>query len=120
MRSVARVLDHVRQSLLHDPVDGQRRPRGEADGQPGAEFGTNSRSLGTLDEALTETETATATETETAETETATQTATGSEVTVTYDMTPLTPAGAKALDEFAADYPSFIRSWAELITAHLA
>nr|WP_257790383.1 hypothetical protein [Streptomyces katrae] len=41
-------------------------------------------------------------------------------MTVTYDMTPLTPAGAKALDEFAADYPSFIRSWAELITAHLA
>ncbi|MFF4006980.1 SRPBCC family protein [Streptomyces sp. NPDC001717] len=44
----------------------------------------------------------------------------GSEVTVTYDMTPFTRAAQKALDEFAADYPSFIRSWAELITAHLA
>ncbi|MFJ8210320.1 SRPBCC family protein [Streptomyces sp. NPDC096033] len=47
-------------------------------------------------------------------------TATGSEVTVTYDMTPLTPAAAKALDEFAADYPSFIHSWAGLIAAHLS
>ncbi|WP_030770077.1 SRPBCC family protein [Streptomyces sp. NRRL F-2664] len=46
-------------------------------------------------------------------------TAAGSEVTVTYDMTPLTPAAARALDAFAADYPSFIRSWEELITAHL-
>ncbi|MFE6835078.1 hypothetical protein ACFVFI_09620 [Streptomyces sp. NPDC057705] len=44
----------------------------------------------------------------------------GSEVTVTYDMTPLTPGAAKALDEFAAEYPSFIRSWEELIAAHLA
>ncbi|MGW2275159.1 hypothetical protein [Streptomyces yangpuensis] len=44
----------------------------------------------------------------------------GSEVTVTYDMTPLTPAAASALDGFAADYPSFIRSWEELIGAHLA
>ncbi|MEU2448656.1 MULTISPECIES: SRPBCC family protein [unclassified Streptomyces] len=44
----------------------------------------------------------------------------GSEVTVTYDMTPLTPTAAQALDDFAADYPSFIRSWAELITAHLS
>lgn len=44
----------------------------------------------------------------------------GSEVTVTYDMTPLTPAAAKALDEFAAEYASFIRSWEELIVAHLA
>ncbi|MFF4370529.1 hypothetical protein [Streptomyces sp. NPDC001594] len=46
-------------------------------------------------------------------------TGTGSEVTVTYDMTPLTPAAAEALDEFAAAYPSFIRSWAELITARI-
>ncbi|KJY19876.1 MULTISPECIES: SRPBCC family protein [unclassified Streptomyces] len=44
----------------------------------------------------------------------------GSAVTVTYDMTPLTPAAAEALDAFAADYPSIIRSWAELIAAHLA
>ncbi|KOU65074.1 hypothetical protein ADK96_19230 [Streptomyces sp. IGB124] len=44
----------------------------------------------------------------------------GSAVTVTYDMTPLTPAAAEALDVFAADYPSVIRSWAELIAAHLA
>ncbi|MFJ3980024.1 hypothetical protein [Streptomyces sp. NPDC090021] len=44
----------------------------------------------------------------------------GSKVTVTYDMTPLTPAAASALDEFAADYPSFIRSWEKLIGAHLA
>ncbi|MFD8796146.1 SRPBCC family protein [Streptomyces vinaceus] len=44
----------------------------------------------------------------------------GSEVTVTYDMTPLTPAAAEALGEFAAAYPSFIRSWEELIAAHLA
>ncbi|GAA2641450.1 hypothetical protein GCM10010425_54110 [Streptomyces spororaveus] len=43
----------------------------------------------------------------------------GSEVTVTYDMTPLTPAAADALDEFAADYPSFVRSWEELIATHL-
>ncbi|GAA0300528.1 hypothetical protein GCM10010302_43880 [Streptomyces polychromogenes] len=43
----------------------------------------------------------------------------GSEVTVTYDMTPLTPAAAEALDAFAAGYPAFIRSWSELITAHL-
>ncbi|MFE1828873.1 hypothetical protein [Streptomyces yangpuensis] len=43
----------------------------------------------------------------------------GSEVTVTYDMTPLTPAAASALDEFVADYPSFIRSWERLIGAHL-
>ncbi|MGW6612999.1 SRPBCC family protein [Streptomyces erythrochromogenes] len=45
---------------------------------------------------------------------------TGSEVTVTYDMTPLTAAAAAALEEFAAGYPSFIRSWEELIAAHLA
>ncbi|MFF3727537.1 hypothetical protein ACFYYM_34805 [Streptomyces erythrochromogenes] len=45
---------------------------------------------------------------------------TGSEVTVTYDMTPLTAAAAAALEEFAAGYPSFIRSWEELITVHLA
>ncbi|MFJ6940247.1 SRPBCC family protein [Streptomyces sp. NPDC101132] len=44
----------------------------------------------------------------------------GSEVTVTYDMTPLTQAADEALGEFARDYPSFIRSWAELLTAHLA
>ncbi|ROR00205.1 polyketide cyclase/dehydrase/lipid transport protein [Streptomyces sp. 2132.2] len=44
----------------------------------------------------------------------------GSEVTVTYDMTPLTPAAAEALDEFAAEYPAFIRSWEELIAARLA
>ncbi|MFD5699393.1 hypothetical protein [Streptomyces lasiicapitis] len=47
-------------------------------------------------------------------------TETGSEVMVTYDMTPLTPTAAKALDEFAADYPSFIHSWAQLIATHLA
>ncbi|MFD0358799.1 SRPBCC family protein [Streptomyces sp. NPDC127110] len=44
---------------------------------------------------------------------------TGSEVRVTYDMTPLTPAAAEALDEFAAGFPTFIDSWAELIAAHL-
>ncbi|GLX23309.1 MULTISPECIES: SRPBCC family protein [Streptomyces] len=44
----------------------------------------------------------------------------GSVVRVTYDMTPLTPAAAEALDEFAAGFPSFIDSWAELIAAHLA
>ncbi|MDX6758826.1 MULTISPECIES: SRPBCC family protein [Streptomyces] len=47
------------------------------------------------------------------------ETGAGSEVTVTYDMTPLTPAAAEALDAFAADYPSFIRSWAQLIAGHL-
>ncbi|MFE5678936.1 hypothetical protein ACFQ7B_10250 [Streptomyces erythrochromogenes] len=41
-------------------------------------------------------------------------------MTVTYDMTPLTAAAAAALEEFAAGYPSFIRSWEELIAAHLA
>ncbi|MCB5164434.1 hypothetical protein LG634_06240 [Streptomyces bambusae] len=46
-------------------------------------------------------------------------TVSGSAVTVTYDMTPLTPAAADALDAFAADYPSFIDSWEQLITAHL-
>ncbi|MFK0232483.1 hypothetical protein [Streptomyces vinaceus] len=44
----------------------------------------------------------------------------GSEVAVTYDMTPLTPAAAEALDGFAAEYPAFIRSWEELIAARLA
>ncbi|WP_199819345.1 hypothetical protein [Streptomyces sp. NRRL S-378] len=45
----------------------------------------------------------------------------GSEVTVTCDLTPLTPAAASAsaLDEFAAGYTSFIRSWEKLISGHL-
>ncbi|MFD4240507.1 hypothetical protein ACFWP3_02690 [Streptomyces sp. NPDC058525] len=41
-------------------------------------------------------------------------------MTVTYEMTPLTPSAAEALEEFADQYPTFIRSWEELIAAHLA
>ncbi|MFC9588060.1 hypothetical protein ACFVJ8_35235 [Streptomyces yangpuensis] len=42
-------------------------------------------------------------------------------MTVTCDLTPLTPAAASAsaLDEFAAGYTSFIRSWEKLISGHL-
>ena len=40
-----------------------------------------------------------------------------SDVTVSYDLTPLSPAGADYLREFAAGYPEFLRSWATAIAA---
>jgi len=40
------------------------------------------------------------------------------EVTVTYQLTALTPAGARWLDAFAADYPAFLRSWEETLAVH--
>lgn len=40
----------------------------------------------------------------------------GSEVTVTYAMTALTSAAAE-LDEFAAGYAAYLRTWEELIAA---
>lgn len=36
-------------------------------------------------------------------------------VTVTYDLTALTPAAKTALEEFADDYPVFLRSWKDAI-----
>ncbi|MGV9772330.1 SRPBCC family protein [Streptosporangium sp. NPDC003464] len=39
----------------------------------------------------------------------------GSEVTVTYDLTPLTGEAARELAEFADGYPAFLRSWQEAI-----
>jgi hypothetical protein len=41
----------------------------------------------------------------------------GTEVTVTYQLTALTPAGARWLDAFAAGYPAFLRSWEEALAA---
>jgi Polyketide cyclase / dehydrase and lipid transport len=43
-----------------------------------------------------------------------------SEVTVTYELTALDEAGGTALDEFAAGYPEFLRSWQRAIEARLA
>jgi hypothetical protein len=42
-----------------------------------------------------------------------------STVTVTYDLTALSPAGAVWLRRFAADYPGFLTSWADAIARHL-
>ncbi|MGW0519550.1 SRPBCC family protein [Crossiella sp. NPDC003009] len=42
---------------------------------------------------------------------------TGSMVTVSYRLTPLSPEGERALAEFAAEYPEFLRSWETLIKA---
>ncbi len=42
-----------------------------------------------------------------------------SEVEVTYQLTALSPAASDKLDEFAADYPAYIRSWQDGITAWL-
>jgi hypothetical protein len=44
----------------------------------------------------------------------------GTEVTVTYDMTPLSEAAADALGSFAASYPEYLASWKTAITASLA
>ncbi|GLW23070.1 hypothetical protein Mame01_31130 [Microbispora amethystogenes] len=43
-----------------------------------------------------------------------------SDVTVTYDLTPLTVAAEAELAGFADGYPAFLRSWEEAIAAHLA
>ncbi|WP_211591987.1 SRPBCC family protein [Microbispora sp. H10836] len=43
-----------------------------------------------------------------------------SDVTVTYDLTPLTAAAEAELAGFAAGYPAFLRSWEDAIAAHLA
>ncbi|MEN3538933.1 SRPBCC family protein [Microbispora sp. ZYX-F-249] len=43
-----------------------------------------------------------------------------SDVTVTYDLTPLTAGAEAELAEFAAGYPAFLRSWEDAIAAHLA
>ncbi|MCK2244186.1 MULTISPECIES: SRPBCC family protein [unclassified Crossiella] len=42
---------------------------------------------------------------------------TGCTVTVTYRLTPLSPAGERALADFAAEYPEFLRSWETMIKA---
>ncbi|MFI0486386.1 hypothetical protein [Actinomadura sp. 9N215] len=39
--------------------------------------------------------------------------------TVTYDLTALTEAAARNLEEFAAAYPDFLHSWEEAIATHL-
>ncbi|WUH99516.1 hypothetical protein OHR68_39515 [Spirillospora sp. NBC_00431] len=39
--------------------------------------------------------------------------------TVTYDLTALTGEASRHLDDFAAVYPGFLRSWEEAIAAHL-
>jgi hypothetical protein len=44
----------------------------------------------------------------------------GSDVTVTYVLTALTPAADEALAAFAADYDDFLAGWATLIERHLA
>lgn len=43
-----------------------------------------------------------------------------SEVTVVYDLTSLSPAGDRHLDDFAAGYSNFIRTWQDAIGQHLA
>jgi hypothetical protein len=42
-----------------------------------------------------------------------------SDVTVTYELTALTAAAAQQLNEFAADYPTFLHSWQNAIAASL-
>ncbi len=42
-----------------------------------------------------------------------------SDVTVTYDLTPLTAAAEADLAAFATGYPAFLRSWEDAIAAHL-
>jgi hypothetical protein len=42
-----------------------------------------------------------------------------SQVTVTYELTALTPAATGRLEEFAASYPAFLHSWQEAIAASL-
>jgi hypothetical protein len=39
----------------------------------------------------------------------------GSEVTVSYDLTALAPGADRQLDEFAAGYPAYLRSWQDAI-----
>jgi hypothetical protein len=41
------------------------------------------------------------------------------EVTVTYQLTALTPGGAEWLRTFAAGYPAFLRSWESAIAEFL-
>lgn len=41
----------------------------------------------------------------------------GSEITVTYRLTPLSAEGEQNLAEFAAEYPVFLRSWETAIRA---
>ncbi|GAA3446167.1 SRPBCC family protein [Planomonospora venezuelensis] len=43
-----------------------------------------------------------------------------SEVTVTYDLTPLTGEASRELEEFAAGYPAFLASWKAAIEAFLS
>jgi hypothetical protein len=43
----------------------------------------------------------------------------GSDVEVTYVLTPLTAAADRALDEFAAGYDGFLADWRTAIEAHL-
>ncbi len=38
-----------------------------------------------------------------------------SEVTVVYDLTSLSPAGDHHLDDFATEYPAFLREWQDAI-----
>lgn len=42
-----------------------------------------------------------------------------SDVTVTYELTPLSPGGAERLDAFAAGYPAFLKSWETAISRAL-
>ncbi|MGH8827124.1 MAG: hypothetical protein ACRDVZ_05855, partial [Jiangellaceae bacterium] len=41
-------------------------------------------------------------------------------VTVTYDLTALTDTAKAGVDEFADDYPAFLRSWQDAIEAWLS
>ena len=43
----------------------------------------------------------------------------GSEVTVTYDLTPLTEAAASRLDRFAAGFPAFLAGWPAAIATQM-
>lgn len=43
----------------------------------------------------------------------------GSEVTVTYHLTPLTAAGGVGLDHFAAEYPAFLAEWPAAIATQM-
>lgn len=43
-----------------------------------------------------------------------------SEVTVTYELTPLTEAAHGHVEAFAAPFPAFLQSWEEAIAASLA
>ena len=44
----------------------------------------------------------------------------GSEVTVTYQLTPLTDAATVELDHFAAGYPEFLAGWPAAIATRMA